>query len=320
MTGVGGRRRAGAVDYDAELGLYDDVLRSAWGVGPGDHVVDIGCGAGRTTRQAARLAVGGSALGIDVSADAVARARELAREDGLRNISFECADAQVRRFPDGRFDLAISRFGTMFFGDPVAAFSNIGRALRPTGRLVMMVWRAEEHNEWAVAIDRILGADDRTAAVDPTAPDPTAPDPTALDLAASDLAAPDLAAPDLTALDLAASDLAAPDLTAPDAAAPDAFSLGDPTTATAILRAAGFVDVTFTDVDRPVFYGLDVDTALAWIRGFSTTRKALERLDPPAAEEALSRLRALLAEHLTGDGVWFASSAWIVTARRPAEG
>ena len=63
-----------------------------------------------------------------------------------------------------------------------------------------------------------------------------------------------------------------------------------------------------------------MDTALAWIRGFSTTRKALERLDPPAAEEALSRLRALMAEHLTGDGVWFASSAWIVTARRPAEG
>jgi SAM-dependent methyltransferase len=218
----------------------------------------------------------------------------------------------------------------MFFGDPVAAFSNIGRALRPTGRLVMMVWRAEEHNEWALAIDRILGADDRTAAVDPTAPDPaapdpaapdpTAPDPTAPDPAAPDPAAPDPAAPDITAPDPAAPDLTAPDLTAPDPAAPDAFSLGDPTTATAILRAAGFVDVTFTDVDRPVFYGLDVDTALAWIRGFSTTRKALERLDPPAAEEALSRLRALMAEHLTGDGVWFASSAWIVTARRPAEG
>lgn len=278
MGGVGGRRAA--VDFDAELGLYDGVLRSAWGVGPGDHVVDIGCGTGRTTRHAARSAVGGSALGIDVSAPAVARARELAREDGLRNISFDCADAQVRRFPDRRFDLAISRFGTMFFGDPVAAFSNIGRALRPTGRLVMMVWRAEEHNEWAVAIDRILGADDRTAAVDPTAPDAAAPDPTA----------------------------------------PDPFSLGDPTTTTAILQAAGFVDVTLTDVDRPVFYGLDADTALAWIRGFTSTKQALERRDPAAAEEALSRLRALMAEHLTGDGVWFASSAWIVAARRPAEG
>ncbi len=220
--------------------------------------------------------MGGSALGIDVSAPAVARARELAREDGLRNVTFECADAQVRPFPDHRFDLAISRFGTMFFGDPVAAFSNIGRALRPTGRLVMMVWRAEEHNEWAVAIDRILGADDRVvAAAEPAAADP---------------------------------------------AAPDAFSLGEPTTTTAILHAAGFVDVTFTDVDRPVFYGLDVDTALAWIRGFTSTEQALERLDPAAAEEALSRLRALMAEHLTGDGVWFSSGAWIVTARRPGEG
>jgi SAM-dependent methyltransferase len=274
MSGAGDRRPA-AVDYDAELRMYGEILRLAWGVGPRDHVVDIGCGTGRTTRQAARLAVGGSALGVDVSAPAVARARELAREDGLRNVTFECADAQLHPFPDHRFDLAISRFGTMFFGDPVAAFTNIGRALRPTGRLVMMVWRAKEHNEWAVAIDRILAADDRTAAVDPTAA---------------------------------------------DSAAPDAFSLGEPSAATAILHAAGFVDVTFTDVDRPVFYGLDVETALAWIRGFTSTKQALERLDPAAAEEALRRLRALLAGHLTGDGVWFSASAWIVTARRPAEG
>jgi SAM-dependent methyltransferase len=286
MTGAGNRPRA-AVDYDAELRMFDEILRLAWGVGPRDHVVDIGCGTGRTTRLAARLAVGGSALGIDVSAPAVARARELAREDGLRNVTFECADAQLHRFPDHRFDLAISRFGTMFFGDPVAAFTNIGRALRPTGRLVMMVWRAEEHNEWAVAIDRILAADAPTAAG----------------------AAPDSAAPDS----------AAPDSAAPDSGAPDAFSLGDPTTATAILHAAGFVDVTFTDVHRPVYYGPDVDTALGWIGGFSSTKQALERLDPAAAEEALRRLRALTAEHLTGDGVWFAASAWIVTARRPAD-
>ena len=143
----------------------------ACGVRPGDHVIDIGCGTGQTTRQAARLAVAGSTLGIDLSAPAVAQARRLAREDGLRNIAFECADAQVHRFPDHRFDLAISRFGTMFFGDPVAAFTNIGRALHPAGRLVMMVWQAREHNEWQVAIDRILAAYDGTAAVDREAPD-----------------------------------------------------------------------------------------------------------------------------------------------------
>ena len=87
---------------------------------------------------------------------AIERARELARAEGLRNVTFEQADAQVHRFPRERFDLAISRFGTMFFADPVAAFANIGRALRPAGRLVMMVWQAHDRNEWDVAIRQSL--------------------------------------------------------------------------------------------------------------------------------------------------------------------
>jgi SAM-dependent methyltransferase len=64
----------------------------------------------------------------------------------------------VHRFPQEHFDLAISRFGTMFFDDPVAAFATIARALRPAGRLVMMVWQAAERNEWDVAVRRSLGA------------------------------------------------------------------------------------------------------------------------------------------------------------------
>jgi SAM-dependent methyltransferase len=248
------------MDYDAELRLYDEVLGAAWGVGAGDQVLDVGCGAGRTTRQVARLAVGGSALGVDVLAPAVARARRLAQNEGLRNVAFECADAQVHRFQEGRFDLAISRFGTMFFGDPVAAFGNIGRALRADGRLVMIVWQAEAQNEWAVEVDRIVGAGD----------DPAAPDP---------------------------------------------FSLGDPTTTTAILEAAGFAGVAVTDVRRPVYYGPDADAALAWVGGFTSTKNALERLDDAGAADTLGRLRGLMAEHLSGDGVWFDSGAWIVTAR-----
>lgn len=247
------------MDYDAELGLFGEILVPAWGVGAGDRVLDVGCGTGQTTREAARLAVGGAAVGIDLSAAAVAQARRRAADEGLCNVAFECADAQVHRFPDRRFDLAISRFGTMFFGDPVAAFANIGRALRAGGRLVMLVWQAKEHNEWAVAVDRILGAGG-------------------------------------------------------DSGTPDPFSLGDPATATAILDAAGFADVAFTDVHRPVYYGPDVDTALGWVRGFVATKAALQRLDPSAAEEALGRLHDLMAQHLGGDGVWFASAAWIVSA------
>ena len=132
--------RSGPCDYDDEVRLHDQVLRRAYGLQPHEHVVDIGCGLGQTTREAARMAQAGSAFGVDISAPAIERARELARAQGIRNVTFERADAQVHRFPQGRFDLAISRFGTMFFADPVAAFANVGRALRPDGRLVMMVW------------------------------------------------------------------------------------------------------------------------------------------------------------------------------------
>lgn len=82
----------------------------------------------------------------------------------LSNVTFEIADAQVHRFPPNNFDLVISRFGTMFFDDPVAAFVNLGRALRPAGRLVMMVWQS---HEWDVAIHRSLEGAEGWVAVAP---------------------------------------------------------------------------------------------------------------------------------------------------------
>jgi SAM-dependent methyltransferase len=266
MRHATGGQPAGTSGYDAELRRHDEVLRRAAGVRRHDHVLDIGCGTGQTTRQAARTARAGSALGVDVSATAIERARELARADGLRNVTFEPADAQVHRFPPERFDLAISRFGTMFFDDPVAAFTNIGRALRPTGRLVMMVWQARERNEWDVAIRQSL-----EAAEGPVAGASAGPDP---------------------------------------------FSLADPPTVTGILQAAGFAGVALTDVHEPVYYGPDVAAALDWIRGFRCTSAILTRLDPAAATRAVERLRVALAAHLTDDGVWFHSRAWIVTAHR----
>jgi SAM-dependent methyltransferase len=256
----------GLSGYDAELRRHNEVLRRAAGVQPHDHVVDVGCGTGQTTRQAARTAQAGSALGVDISAPAIERARELARAEGLRNVTFEHANAQVHRFPEERFDLAISRFGTMFFDDPIAAFANISRALHPAGRLVMMVWQAHERNEWDVTIRQSLGAAE--------GPVPGA------------------------------------------SGGPDPFSLADPPAVTQILQAAGFADVAFTDVHEPVFYGPDVAAALDWARGFTCTSEILKELDPAAAERAVGRLRGALAAHLTDDGVWFNSRAWIITARR----
>jgi SAM-dependent methyltransferase len=251
--------------YDAELQRHNDVLRRAVGIHPRDHVLDIGCGTGLTTREAARMAWAGSALGVDVSASAIKRACELARAEGFTNVTFQHADAQVHRFVPEGFDVAISRFGTMFFDDPVAAFANIRQALRPAGRLLMLVWQTAERNEWDVLIQRSLDPAQPPAALPPEGPDP--------------------------------------------------FSLGDPSTVKEILAAAGFADVAFTEVSEPVYYGRDVATAVDWVRGFSSTTRALDRLDPPAAARAIERLGDALAAHLSDDGVWLDSRAWIVTTQ-----
>ena len=123
----------GPTEYDAELRRHDVILRPAWDVQTHEHVLDIGCGIGQTTCEAARLARAGSALGVDISASAIERARELALAQGIRNVTFTCADAQVHPFAQECFDLAISRFGTMFFDDPVAAFGNVRRACARAG-------------------------------------------------------------------------------------------------------------------------------------------------------------------------------------------
>jgi len=143
-------------DYDAELIHYNARLRTAAEISADDHVLDIGCGAGQTTREAAASAHSGSALGVDISAPMVERARQLSAAEGFRNVTFDCADAQTHAFPSDRFTVGISRFGTMFFADPVAAFANIGSALRPGARLVQVVWQAADVQEWVGAIRQCL--------------------------------------------------------------------------------------------------------------------------------------------------------------------
>jgi SAM-dependent methyltransferase len=160
------------VDYDAELRLHNEVFSQALRIRPDDRVLDIGCGTGQTTREAARRAVRGSSLGVDISGPMIERARELSEAQGVRNVSFEQADAQVHPFPSERFDIVISRFGTMFFHEPVAAFANIGRALRPDGCLVMMVWQNHDANEWSRSIQRALGSDGAVPAPVPAGLDP----------------------------------------------------------------------------------------------------------------------------------------------------
>jgi SAM-dependent methyltransferase len=143
--------------YDAELRAHHEHLRAAYGISRGDEILDVGCGTGLTTREAGREAAPGRVVGIDISERMLERARELTAAERLGNVSYELGDAQVSHFRPERFDLAISRFGTMFFSDPVAAFANIASALRPQGRLLSLVWQRRELNEWALAIDSALG-------------------------------------------------------------------------------------------------------------------------------------------------------------------
>jgi SAM-dependent methyltransferase len=151
------RARLRLVDhYDAELRAHDERLRAALLVGEADRILDIGCGSGQTTRDAARAAPLGSALGVDTSHEMLERARSRSAREGVSNVAFERGDAQSHPLAPAHFDLIISRFGTMFFADPVAAFSHVARAARPGARLVMLVWQAQERNEWATAIQQAL--------------------------------------------------------------------------------------------------------------------------------------------------------------------
>jgi ubiquinone/menaquinone biosynthesis C-methylase UbiE len=146
--------------YDAELRRHNAHLRAATDIGPTDRVLDVGCGAGQTTRDAARAASSGSVLGVDTSEQMLERARRLTLRADLKNIAYELGDAQVHRFRPAHFDVLISRFGTMFFADPVAAFANLAHASKPGARLVMMVWQSSERNEWATAIPEALTVPD----------------------------------------------------------------------------------------------------------------------------------------------------------------
>ena len=248
-------------DYDAELRLHNEHFRAAACVGTRDRVLDIGCGTGQSTREAANAAVDGSAVGVDVSAPMLERARLLSTEQGLTNVTYEQADAQVHRYPPASFDVCISRFGTMFFTEPVAAFTNIGRALRPAARLVLLVWQERDRNEWATAIRQAL-----TASATPRGP--------------------------------------------------DAFSLADPVVTEGVLTAAGFADVSFSEVHEPVYYGPDSGAAFDAVLRLLKFGDLLADLDAPAAEQARTRLRSTLDAHDTAGGVYFDSRAWIVTARR----
>jgi SAM-dependent methyltransferase len=134
--------------YDRMNEPFAALILAAAQLRPGRHVLDVGCGCGGTTLAAARAIAPGQAVGLDISGPMLARARASAAAAGLGNAVFEQGDAQVHPLEPGRFDAVISRFGTMFFADPVAAFANIRSATRPGGRLAFACWQPLAAQQW----------------------------------------------------------------------------------------------------------------------------------------------------------------------------
>jgi SAM-dependent methyltransferase len=160
--------------FEHSLHRYDDALLRAAGIRDGDQVLDIGCGSGSVSRAAAWITGSGTVLGVDLSSPMLTIADKSAAAVGLTNVSFAQADAQVHAFPDGAFDVVVSRTGTMFFADQLAAFKNIARSTKPGGRLALLSWQAPPRNEWFTAFTTALAAGRELPSPPPEVPSPFA--------------------------------------------------------------------------------------------------------------------------------------------------
>jgi SAM-dependent methyltransferase len=147
-NGPGGKMWLAAYDrIQRSLAGFSDAALAVAAAKPNEQVLDVGCGTGTTTGKLA-AAVGGQGhvLGVDISEPLI----EAARAQKFANATFTVADATTYPFGPETLDLVFSRFGVMFFADPVVAFKNLQRALKPAGRLAFVCWRTPQENPWGL--------------------------------------------------------------------------------------------------------------------------------------------------------------------------
>ena len=163
---------------DRMVGPLGELAMDALGLRGAEHVVDIGCGCGQTTIELGRrIGEWGEVVGVDVSVPMLEVAKARAARAGLANVRFLETDAQTHRFEAASANAVFSRFGVMFFSDPVAAFANIRHALAPGGRLAFVCWRAMSENPLMTApLQAALPyfAEQPAQPADPLAPGPFA--------------------------------------------------------------------------------------------------------------------------------------------------
>ena len=142
---------------------------------PGERVLDIGCGGGGTTIAIAQaVAPSGHVLGIDISPDLTAASTQRASDEGVSNIRFICADAATVQLADAPFDRLFSRFGSMFFTKPHAAFANLHSLLALGARIDLAVWGPPRDNLWMMDMMSVVRQYIDIAPAIPRAPGPFA--------------------------------------------------------------------------------------------------------------------------------------------------
>lgn len=168
----GERWVANQARLDAMVAVFGQAAIEAAAPATGERVLDIGCGAGASSLAlAARVGAGGQVLGVDISEPLIGRARALVQQD--TPALFQVADASSAELPEGAFDVLFSRFGVMFFDDPIAAFAHMRRALRPGGRVAFVCWRGAAENDWVrLPVGALKGIVPPSALPDPEAPGP----------------------------------------------------------------------------------------------------------------------------------------------------
>lgn len=181
--------------FEGMIAPIGDALLARAAIAPGERVIDLGCGGGLTSLAAAK-ATGpdGAVLGLDISPDLIDEARR--RAEGLPHVRFICADAATVKL-DAPYDRLISRFGSMFFAEPYAAFTNLHGLIKPGGRIDLAIWAAPRDNPWMMELMGVARSH-----IDIPSPNPRAPGPFAfadLDYVRDILAHAGFSAPDFEA-------------------------------------------------------------------------------------------------------------------------
>lgn len=271
-----------AAGLERQLAPVSEVLFAAARLEPGESVLDVGCGTGPTTLAAAE-SVGptGRVVGMDISGEMLAAAASNVPA-GVAPIEWVEADAVLWDPTDAAFDVVLSRFGVMFFSDPLAAFSNLARAARPGGRLVIAVWPSRDESEvFALPLQATVGVlRERAITVLPNGID----------------------------LD---------DFLAVDDEGP--YSLSDTARLTTLLHDAGWSEVRIDRHDLDLLFGggLSAADAATAALDFGPTRMALTGADDDVTAAAVGAIREAFADHVDADGlVVLSAGVHIVTATR----